>query len=163
MAKQVALTLSADLHSKLLALGERAGGRSLEQVILEQLERSLAGDGGDTAALCAEDSSTLHLTAPIIGLVEGILGGETTVGEALRYGDFGIGTFNMLDGEALVVDGEAYQMLADGTAHIVDPSAKVGGPFGSTGWGNQPYMHLCVPGRAKRDRRDWAGALRLLP
>jgi len=69
----------------------------------------------------------MYLTSPIIGLVEGILSGETTVGEALKKGDFGIGTLNQLDGEVVVLEGVAYQQIADGSSHLVEPAAKT--PF----------------------------------
>jgi acetolactate decarboxylase len=38
----------------------------------------------------------------------------------LEAGDFGIGTFHNLDGEMIVLDGEIYQALADGTVHVAD-------------------------------------------
>lgn len=44
------------------------------------------------------DNSQTSIRMPwqIVGLVEGILSGETTVGEALGRGDFGLGTLNMV-------------------------------------------------------------------
>jgi len=38
----------------------------------------------------------------------------------LVRGDFGIGTFNYLDGEMIVLDGKIYQALADGTVRLAD-------------------------------------------
>ena len=46
-----------------------------------------------------------------------------------RYGDFGIGTFNGLDGEMFGLEGKFYQTKADGIAYPVDDSMKT--PFGA--------------------------------
>jgi len=50
-------------------------------------------------------------------LLDGIYDGEMTIEELLRRGDFGLGTFNALDGELLVLDGTCFQLNADGGAH----------------------------------------------
>jgi acetolactate decarboxylase len=42
------------------------------------------------------------------------------LGKVLASGDFGIGTFNNLDGEMIVLDGKIYQALADGTVRPAD-------------------------------------------
>jgi acetolactate decarboxylase len=38
-------------------------------------------------------------------LLAGVYDGNVTIRELLRHGDFGLGTFNALDGEMLVLDG----------------------------------------------------------
>lgn len=48
-------------------------------------------------------------------LLDGIYDGEMTIGELLGHGNFGLGTFDGLDGEMIVLDGVAYQMRADGS------------------------------------------------
>nr|CAJ75291.1 hypothetical protein kuste4529 [Candidatus Kuenenia stuttgartiensis] len=40
--------------------------------------------------------------------------GETTIDQLKKYGNFGIGTFNALDGEMVVVGGNIYQVKHDG-------------------------------------------------
>ncbi|WHX15610.1 acetolactate decarboxylase [Streptomyces malaysiensis subsp. malaysiensis] len=35
--------------------------------------------------------------------------GEVTIGELLRHGDFGVGTFNHLDGEMVILGGSCYR------------------------------------------------------
>jgi acetolactate decarboxylase len=59
---------------------------------------------------------TLFQTSLMAALLDGIYEGDMTVGELLEHGDFGIGTFNALDGEMVVVDGVAYRLRGDGTA-----------------------------------------------
>jgi acetolactate decarboxylase len=45
----------------------------------------------------------------------------------LRHGDFGLGTFNRLDGEMVVLDGECYHLRADGSAIVADRADRA--PF----------------------------------
>lgn len=44
-----------------------------------------------------------------------------------KYGDFGLGTLNGLDGELVVLDGKFYQVRSDGIVNPVDSSMKT--PF----------------------------------
>lgn len=53
-------------------------------------------------------------------LLDGIYDGEMTIGELLGHGNFGVGTFNGLDGEMVVLDGNCYQMRHDGS---VEPAS----------------------------------------
>jgi acetolactate decarboxylase len=58
----------------------------------------------------------------ISALLAGGYDGEMTVGQLLRYGGFGLGTFNGVDGEMMVLDGKVYRATADGRAHAVADS-----------------------------------------
>ena len=69
----------------------------------------------------------LYVTAPVNALVEGLYQQDSTISEILARGDFGIGTFNQLDGEMLVRDGRVYQLRADGSAFGVTPQTRT--PF----------------------------------
>ena len=53
--------------------------------------------------------------------------GVASLQEVLASGDFGVGTFDALDGEMIVLDGQVYQALADGSIRVADP--KVTTPF----------------------------------
>ena len=53
--------------------------------------------------------------------------GEITVGELLKNGDLGIGTYEGLDGEAIFYNGVAYDSRADGKTYVMDKENKV--PF----------------------------------
>jgi acetolactate decarboxylase len=46
--------------------------------------------------------------------------GGAPLRNVLAAGDFGVGTFNRLDGEMIVLDGQIYQALADGTVRAAD-------------------------------------------
>jgi acetolactate decarboxylase len=63
----------------------------------------------------------------ISALLEGVYDGDATIADILRHGDFGLGTFNHLDGEMVIVDGVCYRLRADGTAGQAAPSDRT--PF----------------------------------
>jgi acetolactate decarboxylase len=58
----------------------------------------------------------LYQTSTMNALLAGVYDGDVTVGELLSHGDFGLGTFNHLDGEMVVLDGVCHHLRADGTA-----------------------------------------------
>ncbi|HEY2527293.1 MAG TPA: acetolactate decarboxylase, partial [Xanthobacteraceae bacterium] len=68
-----------------------------------------------------------YQVATISSLLAGAYDGDTTVDEMLRHGDFGLGTFNGVDGEMMVLDGQVYRGTTDGRAHLVARSERT--PF----------------------------------
>lgn len=52
-------------------------------------------------------------------LLDGDYTGTVKVEDLLRQGDVGLGTFNSLDGEMIVLDGTCYQVTHDGVVHVV--------------------------------------------
>lgn len=65
------------------------------------------------------EHNTLFQVSTTGALVEGLYQGEVTVGLLRRHGDFGLGTFNNLDGEMVALDGQFYQIRSDGIAYPV--------------------------------------------
>jgi len=63
---------------------------------------------------------TVYQSAPFEWLADGRYNGTASYSEVLKYGDTGLGTFDRLDGEMILVDGTAYRIANDGTVHIVD-------------------------------------------
>ena len=61
----------------------------------------------------------LYLCAPVNALVEGIYEENIPLSEIKRHGDFGLGTFDDLDGEMVILDGDVFRIDADGSAHRV--------------------------------------------
>lgn len=59
-------------------------------------------------------------TSTVAALLDGAYDGDMTIAELLRSGDQGLGTLDHLDGELVVVDGEAWQAAADGSVRRVD-------------------------------------------
>ena len=58
----------------------------------------------------------LHQVSVMSALMDGVYEGEMTLAELFGKGDFGLGTFNGLDGELIAFDGEAFQLRSDGSA-----------------------------------------------
>jgi len=69
----------------------------------------------------------LYQTSLMAALLEGIYEGDVNYGDLREHGDFGLGTFNNLDGEMVGFDGVFYQLRSDGTARPVTPEQKT--PF----------------------------------
>jgi acetolactate decarboxylase len=57
---------------------------------------------------------TVFQVSTINALLQGLYDGEMTCGELKKQGDLGVGTFDGLDGEMVVVDGRVLQVKADG-------------------------------------------------
>ena len=70
---------------------------------------------------------TLFQTSTIDALLSGNYEGDVSFAELEAYGDFGLGTFDALDGEMIGLDGAFYQVKADGRAYEVDERTKT--PF----------------------------------
>jgi acetolactate decarboxylase len=77
----------------------------------------------------AEQEQALYQIATIDALLQGFFDGHTTLSELATKGDFGIGTFNTLDGEMVLEDGLFFQVKADGK--VYRPSAETQTPFAS--------------------------------
>lgn len=75
------------------------------------------------------DRETVHQISILSALLEGQYDGQTSFAELKKYGDTGIGTFEGLDGEMIELDGEFYQVKADGVAYPVADTMKT--PFAS--------------------------------
>lgn len=63
---------------------------------------------------------TLYQVSTSTALVEGIYQGAVRVGTLREHGDLGLGTFEELDGEMVVVDGRFFQVRCDGSVREVD-------------------------------------------
>lgn len=61
----------------------------------------------------------VYQTSTIVSLVEGLYDGNVTYRDVMRHGDFGVGTFNALDGEMVAVDGRFYRLRNDGSVSAV--------------------------------------------
>ncbi|KXS42529.1 MAG: acetolactate decarboxylase [Methanolobus sp. T82-4] len=81
----------------------------------------------DTVANQYDSNDILYQVSTINALLEGVYDGDTEYGTLKQYGDFGIGTFSGLDGEMIELDGEIYQVRADGVAYPVNDTTTT--PF----------------------------------
>ena len=74
-----------------------------------------------------ENRDILFQISTIDAISRGLYDGKMSYGELRDYGDFGIGTFDGLDGELFGLAGKLYQIKADGIAYPVEHSMKT--PF----------------------------------
>lgn len=107
---EITLSLPDDIAA-LLDRRARATGTTVEALATGALRRLAAGP--------RSHATPLWLSAPITALVEGIYHENTTIADVRAHGDLGLGTFNDLDGEMVVLDGQVYQLRADGQCYRV--------------------------------------------
>src|SRR6476659_5639352 len=69
----------------------------------------------------------VYQSSTISALLDGVYDGDVAIADILRHGHFGLGTFNRLDGEMVILDGVCYHLHADGTATQAAPTDRT--PF----------------------------------
>jgi len=106
---KVELCLRHDLLKRLTISAERMG-LSVADLTEQALRRFLFNRQGGNA---------VFLSAPIVALVEGFYVENTSMALLKEHGDFGLGTFNYLDGEMVILDGNVYQIRSDGDVYSV--------------------------------------------
>jgi acetolactate decarboxylase len=101
--------------------------RRLEATISQGLWRALVDHAAKTREPLAHIVSkalaeylqvshhTVYQVSTATALVEGVYQGAVRVGTLREHGDLGLGTFENLDGEMVVVDGRFFQVRADGS------------------------------------------------
>ena len=107
--------ISATLMQALEARRERTG-EPLPHIVMSALADALE-----------VEHATLFQVSTAGALVRGIYDGVITVGELKQHGNFGLGTFDGLDGEMLALDGRFYQIHASGAVSEAGDAARV--PF----------------------------------
>jgi len=73
------------------------------------------------------NNDVLYQVSTISALLGGNLDGEVSFQQLGGHGNFGLGTFDALDGEMIELRHQFFQVSADGAVHKVKPSAKT--PF----------------------------------
>src|SRR6056297_1609735 len=76
--------------------------------------------------------NALTQVATIDALLAGVYDGHMTLEKLKSYGGFGLGTFDKLDGEMVVLDGEVYQVTVDGKVSIPDDTLTT--PFAAVSY-----------------------------
>jgi acetolactate decarboxylase len=82
------------------------------------------------AELLDVEHQTIFQVSTVGALVEGVYEGAVRIGALREHGDFGLGTFEGLDGEMVALDGEYFQVRSDGALHhasddVLSPYAMV--------------------------------------
>lgn len=82
---------------------------------------------GDLFHPLGKEDQDIFQVSTIGALIEGVYDGQMTYEQLAKLGDFGLGTFNALDGEMIAFDGQFFQIKSNGKAYPVDPASKT--PF----------------------------------
>ena len=106
---ELEVLLSYDTLKQLTTAMERTGCSASD--LIERALRQFLFSTGQTNAV--------YLSSPINALVEGLYVENTTIGDIRQRGDFGLGTFDYLDGEMVILDGRVYQIRSDGKVYSV--------------------------------------------
>ena len=112
-------TLTCEISETLMrALAERSArtGEPLAHIVMSALAGALE-----------IDHATLFQISTSTALVKGVYNGVVTVGSLRNHGDFGLGTFDGLDGEMLALDGHFYQIR--GSREVTEPGDDARVPF----------------------------------
>ena len=97
-----------------------------KKIALAMIAGLLTGSVGYASSAVAERES-LNQVALLQSLAQGYFGGTVTVKDMRALGDTGIGTFEGLNGEMIMLDGTVYQALGDG--RVVVAGDKVAVPY----------------------------------
>ena len=111
------ISLPLHLTEALQRVAEQSG-QSPSEIAQEALTQHLKHDRGVNA---------VYLSAPVNAMLKGYYEENTALGDLKQHGDFGLGTFNNLDGEMVMLDGVIYQLHADGKTYPVDDRVQT--PF----------------------------------
>ncbi|MBC2582320.1 acetolactate decarboxylase [Clostridium sp. DJ247] len=84
-------------------------------------------NSANSTVASTKEPGVLYQSATIHSLMQGVYDGETTIKDIKEHGDFGLGTFNELDGEMILLDSKVYQVKSTGEVKEVEDSQKT--PF----------------------------------
>jgi acetolactate decarboxylase len=105
-------------------------------------------------AHAADQHDVLFQISTIDALLQGLYDGQVTFRELGEHGDFGLGTFQGLDGEMVALDGRFYRIGSDGVCRPVEGSTRT--PFAAVTF-FEPDLRLAV-----EEPMDYAGMERFL-
>jgi len=141
-ANQLSTPISPQLWQ---ALNERSRstGQSIAQIVQQALAEALD-----------LDHDAVYQVSTSGAIFDGVFEGFVTIADLRRHGDLGIGTFDAIDGELVMVDGHCYQARSDGSVRIAPDDLMT--PFASVCW-HRPDAIVELAGPI-----DWAGLERIL-
>ena len=102
-------------------------------------------------------NGTIYLSSPVNALVEGIYEQNISFREVKKHGDFGLGTFNDLDGEMVMVDGNVYQVTAMGDVNLIGEEALT--PFSCVSFYEAMTTDTLVGETCHDDFMKWLNSL----
>ena len=99
------------------------------------------------------NKSPIYLCSPVNALVEGIYEQKIPFTEIKKHGDFGLGTFDNLDGEMVMLDGKIYQITSDGRVSETDDLALT--PFSCVTFYNPASHDVLDQEMSYEEFLDW--------
>ncbi|NMC83482.1 MAG: acetolactate decarboxylase [Armatimonadetes bacterium] len=87
---------------------------------------------GFAPAFAATDRDTLYQVSTIDALMAGVADGAMPIKELTKHGNIGVGTFEGLDGEMILVDGKVYRVNSLGKVDRMPADALT--PFAQVSW-----------------------------
>ncbi|MCW9688357.1 acetolactate decarboxylase [Proteus terrae] len=92
---------------------------------------------------------TVYQNSLMSSLIAGVYDSEVTIADLLKHGDFGLGTFNQLDGELVAFDSNVFQLRSDGSARKALNSQK--SPFAVMTFFNCDIEHHFSYGASQKE------------
>lgn len=115
MSHHLSCRISDSLWQALRADADRTG-HSISHLVQQALSSSLD-----------MEHHSIFQVSTTGAIVKGVFAGCTTVGDLKSHGDFGLGTFEDLDGEMMLLDGHCFQATAGGVTGEADNTWRI--PF----------------------------------
>ncbi|WP_219495158.1 acetolactate decarboxylase [Proteus terrae] len=92
---------------------------------------------------------TIYQNSLMSSLIAGVYDSDITIADLLKHGDFGLGTFNQLDGELVAFDSNVFQLRSDGSARKALNSQK--SPFAVMTFFNCDIEHHFSYGASQKE------------
>ncbi|MGA4655498.1 acetolactate decarboxylase [Proteus terrae] len=92
---------------------------------------------------------TVYQNSLMSSLIAGVYDSDITIADLLKHGDFGLGTFNQLDGELVAFDSNVFQLRSDGSARKALNSQK--SPFAVMTFFNCDIEHHFSYGASQKE------------
>ncbi|WP_337235023.1 acetolactate decarboxylase [Proteus terrae] len=92
---------------------------------------------------------TIYQNSLMSSLIAGVYDSDITIADLLKHGDFGLGTFNQLDGELIAFDSNVFQLRSDGSARKALNSQK--SPFAVMTFFNCDIEHHFSYGASQKE------------
>ena len=90
------------------------------------------------------DREVIAQVSLLQGLLDGDYYGSVTIGELKTFGDIGIGTFDKLNGELIMIDGVVYRAKAEGNGLVEVPKDDETIPFSNVTFFDVDYSEPVV-------------------
>ena len=91
--------------------------------------RNRTGSGQQDKASSRPEEDFLYQYSIIDALMAGVFDGDLTIGKLKNKGDFGIGTFNKVDGELMMHRGKVYKVKYDGSVQEASDADSTSAAF----------------------------------